>query len=278
MKLVRFGDAGREKPGLVDAEGNIRDLSGHVAELAGDALDPGALGKLAGIDPETLPLAPPGARLGAPVARVGNFIGIGLNYADHAAEAGRDIPTEPVLFNKAPSCIAGPHDAVTLPPETTRADWEVELAVVIGRRTHLVPEAEALDCVAGYCLCNDISERAFQSQSGGQWTKGKSSPGFGPLGPWLVTPDELGDPQNVSLWLDVNGQRMQDGTTSLMIFGVAHLVHYVSKFMLLEPGDVITTGTPSGVGNGRKPPVCLKAGDVMELGGSGLGRQRQVVG
>jgi 2-keto-4-pentenoate hydratase/2-oxohepta-3-ene-1,7-dioic acid hydratase in catechol pathway len=277
MKLVRFGARGLERPGILDAAGAVRDLSGHIEDLRGDALAPEALARLRELDPETLPRAPEGERLGAPVAGVGNFIGVGLNYADHAAEAGREVPTEPVLFNKAPSCIAGPDDGFALPPQATRTDWEVELAVVIGRRAHLVPEADALGVIAGYCLCNDVSEREFQGKRGGQWTKGKSAPGFGPLGPWLVTPDEVGDPQDIDLWLDVNGRRMQEGNTGSMVFGVAHLVHYISQFMLLEPGDVIITGTPHGVGNGRKPPVYLHPGDVVELGGTGLGRQRQVV-
>ena len=277
MRLVRYGEKGSERPGLMDAADRIRDLSGVIVDLDGAALSPAGLARLAALDPESLPLAPSGARLAAPVAGTRNFIAIGLNYADHAAEAGRATPEEPVLFNKAPSCISGPDDGFSIPRGARKTDWEVELAVVIGSRAQYLDEASALDAVAGYCLCNDVSERSFQSERGGQWTKGKSAEGFGPLGPWLLTRDEVADPQAIELWLDLNGQRMQTGTTASMIFGVRHLVWYVSQFMVLEPGDIITTGTPPGVGNARKPPRYLQPGDVVELGGSGLGRQRQLV-
>lgn len=277
MRLVRFGEKGSERPGILDSQGRIHDLSGVVEDIDGRTLGPEVLARIGAIDPLSLPLAPADVRLGAPVGGVRNFIGIGLNYADHAAEAGRPTPEEPVLFNKAPSCVAGPDDGFALPRGATRTDWEVELAVVIGSRAHYLDRDNALDAVAGYCLCNDVSERSFQSERGGQWTKGKSSEGFGPLGPWLVTRDEVADPQAIDLWLDLNGERMQTGSTRSMIFGVAHLVWYVSQFMVLEPGDVITTGTPPGVGNARKPPRYLQPGDVLELGGTGLGRQRQVV-
>ena len=277
MRLVRFGEKGRERPGMLDAEERVRDLSGVVADIDGSALGPDGLARLAALDPAALPLVDFGTRFGAPIGKVGNFIGVGLNYADHAAEAGHAIPKEPVLFNKAPSSIAGPNDGFALPRGAQKTDWEVELAVVIGSRAHYLQQEQALAAVAGYCLCNDVSERSFQTERGGQWTKGKSSEGFGPLGPWLLTRDEVPDPQALDLSLDVNGQRMQTGNTKSMIFGVAHLVWYVSQFMVLESGDVITTGTPPGVGNGRKPPVFLKAGDVIELAGAGLGRQCQVV-
>lgn len=277
MRLVRYGEMGSERPGLVDGEGRIRSLADVVADIDASALSPARLARLAGLDPASLPLVPEDVRLAEPVAGTRNFIAVGLNYADHAAEAGRAIPEEPVLFNKAPSSICGPDDGFALPRGATRTDWEVELAVVIGSRAHYLEEEAALEAVAGYCLCNDVSERAFQSARGGQWVKGKSAEGFGPLGPWLLTRDEVADPQAIDLWLDVNGERMQTGSTAAMIFGVRHLVWYVSQFMVLEPGDIITTGTPHGVGNGRKPPRYLKAGDIVELGGSGLGRQRQVV-
>lgn len=275
MKLVRFGESGAEKPGIVDSQGQIRDLSGIVPDLAGVALLPESLKRLAAIDPSTLPLAPAGQRLGACVGNVRNFIAIGLNYADHAAETGAPIPAEPIVFNKAPSCIVGPNDDVIIPRQSKKTDWEVELAIVIGDRASYVAANEALDFVAGYCVCNDVSEREFQLERGGTWTKGKGCPTFGPLGPWLVTKDEIPDPQNLSMWLDVNGERMQNGSTKTMIFNVAQIVSYVSHFMILEPGDVITTGTPPGVGMGMKPPRFLKAGDVVALGIEGLGEQRQ---
>ncbi len=277
MKLVRFGDAGREKPGLVDANGQIRDASSLVPDITGQTLTSEHLARLRQADPSTLPAVPAGQRLGACVGNVRNFIAIGLNYADHAAETGAPIPAEPIVFNKAPSCIVGPNDNVIIPRGSQKTDWEVELAIVIGERASYVGANEALDFVAGYCVCNDVSEREYQLERGGTWTKGKGCPTFGPLGPWLVTKDEIADPQNLSMWLDVNGERMQTGSTKTMIFNVAQIVSYVSHFMILEPGDVITTGTPPGVGMGMKPQRYLKAGDVMTLGIEGLGEQRQQV-
>ena len=276
MKLVRFGAAGAEKPGLFDADGHIRDLSGIVPDIAGDALGPESLARLRALDPASLPLAPDGSRLGACVGRVGNFIAVGLNYADHAAESGMAVPSEPVLFNKAPSCIVGPDDTILIPRGSEKTDWEVELAVVIGKRASYVSEAEALDYVAGYCICNDISERAYQLERGGQWTKGKGCPTFGPIGPWLVTADAV-DTGDLAMTLSVNGERVQNGSSSTMVFKVPFLVHYISQFMALEPGDVITTGTPPGVGMGMKPPRYLKPGDRMEVSIAGLGVQRQNV-
>jgi len=277
MKLVRFGDAGREKPGLIDSSGQIRDLSGIVSDINGSSLSPETLERIRKTDPASLPAAPSGQRLGACVGQVRNFIAIGLNYADHAAETGAPIPAEPIVFNKAPSCIVGPNDDVIIPRGSHKTDWEVELAIVIGERASYVGANEALDFVAGYCVCNDVSEREFQIERGGTWTKGKGCPTFGPLGPWLVTKDEVPDPQNLSMWLDVNGERVQNGSTKTMIFNVAQIVSYVSHFMILEPGDVITTGTPPGVGMGMKPQRFLKPGDVMSLGIEGLGEQRQQV-
>lgn len=277
MKLVRFGRAGREKPGLVDSAGKIRDISEHVPELSGTALSRKALAKLRRVKPEKLPLVRGRPRLGSCVGRVGNFIAVGLNYADHAAETGAAIPKEPILFNKAPSCIVGPNDDVMLPKGSVKTDWEVELAIVIGESASYVPESEAMDVIAGFCICNDVSERAYQIEGTGQWMKGKGCPTFGPLGPWLVTPDEVRDVQKLGMWLEVNGRRMQTGSTATMIFGVKFLVHYISTFMRLEPGDVITTGTPPGVGLGKNPPVFLKAGDIMRLGIEGLGEQKQLV-
>lgn len=277
MRLVRFGQKGSERPGLLDAQGRVRDLSGQIADIDGAALAPSSLARLAALDPSQLPLVEENVRFGPPVGGTRNFIAVGLNYAEHVAEAGRELPEEPVLFNKAPSCISGADDGFPVPRAATRTDWEVELAVVIGSRAQYLEKDSALDVVAGYCLCNDVSERSFQSQRGGQWVKGKSAEGFGPVGPWLLTRDEVADPQNIDLWLDLNGERMQTGSTSTMIFGVEHLVWYISQFMVLEPGDIITTGTPPGVGNARKPPRYLQPGDVVELGGEGLGRQRQVV-
>ncbi|WP_279358440.1 fumarylacetoacetate hydrolase family protein [Methylobacterium indicum] len=277
MKLVRWGESGAEKPGLIDAAGKIRDLSGVVRDIAGPALAADSLDSLRRIDPATLPEMPAGTRLGPCVGAVRNFIAIGLNYADHAAETGSPIPAEPILFNKAPSCIVGPTDTVILPKGSAKTDWEVELAIVIGKRASYVHANEALDYVAGYCVCHDVSEREFQLERGGTWTKGKGCPTFGPLGPWLVTPDEVGDVQNLDMWLDVNGERMQTGSTRTMIFDVRQIVSYLSHFMLLEPGDVITTGTPPGVGMGMKPPRYLKSGDVVSLGIAGLGEQRQAV-
>ncbi|BAQ44631.1 MULTISPECIES: fumarylacetoacetate hydrolase family protein [Methylobacterium] len=277
MKLVRWGESGAEKPGLIDAAGAIRDLSGVVRDIAGPFLAADTLANLRRIDAATLPEVPAGTRLGACVGQVRNFIAIGLNYADHAAETGSPIPAEPILFNKAPSCIVGPNDTVILPKGSAKTDWEVELAIVIGKRASYVHANEALDYVAGYCVCHDVSEREFQLERGGTWTKGKGCPTFGPLGPWLVTPDEVGDVQNLDMWLDVNGERMQTGSTRTMIFDVRQIVSYLSHFMLLEPGDVITTGTPPGVGMGMKPPRYLKSGDVVSLGIAGLGEQRQAV-
>jgi 2-keto-4-pentenoate hydratase/2-oxohepta-3-ene-1,7-dioic acid hydratase in catechol pathway len=277
MKLVRFGKPGAEKPGLVDSNGGIRDLSGIVPDIDAAMLAAGGLSKLAGIDPASLPVAPAGQRLGPCVGNVRNFIAIGLNYADHAAETGAPIPAEPIIFNKAPSCIVGPNDEIVIPRGSQKTDWEVELAIVIGRRASYVGANEAFDFVAGYCVCNDVSEREYQIERGGTWTKGKGCPTFGPLGPWLVTKDEIPDPQNLSMWLDVNGERVQKGSTKTMIFNVAKIVSYVSHFMILEPGDVITTGTPPGVGMGMKPPRYLKPGDVVSLGIEGLGEQRQNV-
>src|SRR4051812_10686144 len=277
MKLVRFGDAGQEKPGLIDSSGQIRDLSGIVSDINGSTLSPATLDRIRQTDPSTLPLAPSGQRLGPCVGQVRNFIAIGLNYADHAAETGAPIPAEPIVFNKAPSCIVGPNDDVIIPRGSQKTDWEVELAIVIGERASYIGANEAFDFVAGYCVCNDVSEREYQLERGGTWTKGKGCPTFGPLGPWLVTKDEIPDPQNLSMWLDVNGERAQNGSTKTMIFNVAQIVSYVSHFMILEPGDVITTGTPPGVGMGMKPQRYLKAGDVVSLGIEGLGEQRQAV-
>lgn len=275
MKLLRHGARGAERPALLDRTGVIRDLSGHIADVAGGALAPASLRRLAGIDPASLPALPPG-RIGPCVGQVGKFICVGLNYADHARETGKEPPAEPILFMKATSAINGPDDPVEIPRGSQKTDWEVELGVVIGTRAKYVPEAEALNHVAGYCLVNDISERAFQSERGGQWTKGKSHDTFGPIGPWLVTRDEVPDPQDLTLWLDVDGVRRQTGTTATMIFGVAFLVSYISGFMTLEPGDVIATGTPPGVGMGIRPePVFLRAGQVITLGIEGLGQQRQ---
>jgi 2,4-diketo-3-deoxy-L-fuconate hydrolase len=275
MKLVRYGAAGSEKPGIIDAEGQIRSLVGHVADIAGEALSPASLAAIAKLDPASLPIVPAGTRFGPCVGKVGNFIAVGLNYADHAAESGMAVPKEPVLFNKAPSCIVGPNDDVIIPKNSVKTDWEVELAVVIGSRTSYVDEKDAMAHVAGLCVCNDVSERTFQLEGTGQWMKGKGCPTFGPLGPWLVTTDEVGDPQNLSMWLDLNGKRMQTGSTKTMVFGVAFIVSYISQFLILEPGDVITTGTPPGVGAGMKPPVFVKPGDVMTLGIEKLGSQKQ---
>ena len=275
MKFFRHGLPGRERPGIIDASGVLRDLGGEVPDLAGEALSPDRLAVYRGRDLTSLPVVPAGSRMGACVGDVSNFIAVGLNYRDHARETGAAIPEEPILFNKAPSCIVGPNDDVRLPPGSETTDWEVELAIVMGRPAWRVPEAEALDHVAGLCICHDVSERTYQNARGGQWMKGKGCPTFGPLGPWLVTPDEIRDLRDLDMWLDVNGAPMQRGTTAEMIFGVEFLVAYVSEFMLLRPGDVITTGTPPGVGLGRKPPVYLKAGDVVTLGIAGLGEQRQ---
>jgi 2,4-didehydro-3-deoxy-L-rhamnonate hydrolase len=277
MKLVRFGVPGQEKPGLVDASGVIRDLSQHVPDICSATLAPQALDKLRRVDPQTLPLAPNGARLGPPVGNVRSFIAVGLNYEDHAREAGLPIPKEPVLFNKLANCIVGPNDDVMMPKASQKLDWEVEIAFVMGRRTRYVHANEALSYIAGYTICNDVSERHFQIDRGGQWMKGKCFETSGPLGPWLVTPDEIADVQNLAMSLDVNGDRRQTGSTRSMIFSIAQLVSYISHFMVLDPGDVVTTGTPPGVGLGMKPPSFLKAGDVMTLRIDGLGEQHQKV-
>jgi 2-keto-4-pentenoate hydratase/2-oxohepta-3-ene-1,7-dioic acid hydratase in catechol pathway len=277
VKLVRYGAKGKEKPGLVDPEGKIRDLSGVVPDIAGEALTKKGLAKIAKTNWEKLPLVKGKPRLGPCVGNVGNFIAVGLNYADHAAETGAAIPTEPILFNKARSCIVGPDDDVMLPKKSVKTDWEIELAIVIGERARYVSKKDALSVVAGFCICNDVSEREYQIERGGQWMKGKGCETFGPLGPWLVTADEIKDVQKLGMWLDVNGERAQTGSTKTMIFDVKTVVSYISEFMLLEPGDVITTGTPPGVGLGMKPPKFLKAGDVMTLGIDGLGTQKQNV-
>ncbi|WP_264045048.1 fumarylacetoacetate hydrolase family protein [Methylobacterium flocculans] len=277
MKLVRHGTSGDEKPGLIDADGGLRDLSAHVRDIAGPALSRETLDRLRLIDPASLPLLPAGTRLGPCVGGTRNVVAIGLNYTDHAAEIGADIPAEPIVFNKAPSCLGGANDRVILPKGSAKTDWEVELALVIGARASYVHANEALSYVAGACICNDVSEREFQMERGGTWTKGKGCPTFGPLGPWLVTLDEVGDLKALDLWLDVNGTRMQTGSTSTMIFDAAQLVAYVSHFMMLEPGDVIITGTPPGVGMAKKPPRFLRSGDVVTLGITGLGEQRQEI-
>ena len=278
MKLVRFGPHGREKPGIVDFKGGIRDLSKVVPDLAGDALSPKGLAKIRKAPIEKLPLVRGSPRLAACIGGVGNLIAIGLNYSDHAAEAGMAIPKEPIIFNKVSSCICGPNDDTIIPKGSTKLDWEVELGIVIGQRARYLSKDKALDVVAGYCLANDVSERAFQIERAGQWVKGKSCETFGPLGPWLVTKDEIKDPQGLNMWLDVNGEKRQRGNTKTMIFDCRHLVWYCSQFFVLEPGDVIITGTPPGVGLGMKPePKFLKAGDVVTLGIDGLGEQRQKV-
>lgn len=273
MKLLRYGPQGQEKPGLLDAEGNIRDLSAHVADLSGAVLTD--LDRLKSIDPASLPKVDGTPRLGPCVTGTGKFICIGLNYADHAAESGLQVPPEPVIFMKATSAICGPNDPILIPRTSQKTDWEVELGVVIGKPGKYLTEAEALTHVAGYCVINDVSERAFQTERAGQWTKGKSCDNFGQTGPWLVTPDEVPDPQNLSMWLKVNGQTMQNGSTKTMVYGVAHVVAYLSQFFTLHPGDIISTGTPPGVGMGMKPQRFLKAGDVVELGIEGLGSQKQ---
>jgi 2,4-diketo-3-deoxy-L-fuconate hydrolase len=277
MKLVRFGAPGAEKPGLIDAQGGVRDLSAHVKDITGDTLSPASLDKLRKIDPKSLPSAPKGVRLGPPVGGVRNFLAIGLNYADHAKEAGMPIPPEPIIFAKMPNCMVGPNDDVMIPKGSSKLDYEVEIAFVVGTRARYVDEKNALSHIAGYCISNDVSERVFQLERAGQWMKGKCAETFGPLGPWLVTRDEIEDVQNLAMSLDVNGERRQTGNTKTMIFGIAHLVHYMSQFMVLEPGDVVPTGTPPGVAQGMKPPKFLKAGDVMTLKIEGLGEQKQKV-
>ena len=278
MKLLRVGAKGAEKPAILAADGSIRDLSGVVTDIGGQALTPEGLARIRGTDIDMLPKLDADQRIGPCVANVGKFICIGLNYADHAAETGAKIPEEPIIFMKATSAIIGPNDDVIIPKNAIKPDWEVELAVVIGKEARYVEEVDAMDYVAGYCVCNDVSERHFQTERGGTWDKGKGADTFGPIGPWLVTKDEVADPQNLKMWLEVDGKRYQDGSTRTMIFGVANVVSYVSQFMSLQPGDIITTGTPPGVGMGIKPePVWLKPGNVMRLGIEGLGEQRQNV-
>lgn len=276
MKLLRYGDRGQERPGLLDDAGVLRDLSGQIDDIDGSALGDAALERLRGLDSASLPAVEGSPRLGAPVAGVGKFICIGLNYSDHAKETGNPIPEEPIVFMKATSAINGPNDPIEIPRGSAKTDWEVELGVVIGTHAKYVSEADALNHVAGYCVAHDVSERFFQLETGGTWTKGKSCDTFGPLGPWLVTRDEVPDPQNLALWLDVDGHRYQDGTTQTMIFGVAHVIHYLSQIMSLHPGDVIATGTPPGVGMGLKPPTYLRAGQRIRLGVEGLGEQESV--
>ena len=277
MKLLRFGEAGQEKPGILDTDGKMRDVSSLVSDFTPETISPLMLGTLTRADFSSLPEVPAGTRLGPPLARTGHFLAIGLNYADHAEESGMPIPAEPIIFSKAPSSLSGPNDDVVIPRGSVKTDWEVELAVIIGEHCHDIDEDQALSMVFGYALCNDVSEREFQAERGGQWIKGKSAPTFGPLGPWIVTNDEIADPQDLDMFLDVNGERCQTGNTKTMIFSVAHIVSYVSRFMALEPGDIITTGTPPGVGMGMKPQRFLKAGDEMRLGIAGLGEQRQKV-
>ncbi len=277
MKLLRHGPLGSEKPGLVHADGTIRDLTGVVPDISGAVLSDAGIAALARIDASALPIVPAGTRLGACVGGTGKFICIGLNYSDHAAETGAAVPPEPIIFMKATSAICGPEDPIIMPRGSQKTDWEVELAVIIGTKAKYVSEDQAMAHVAGYALTNDVSERAFQVERSGQWTKGKSCDTFGPIGPWLVTRDAIADPQNLKMWLTVNGQTMQDGSTRTMVYGVKFLVSYLSQFMTLHPGDVISTGTPPGVGLGLKPPRYLKAGDVVELGIEGLGSARQDV-
>jgi len=277
MKLVRFGAPGREKPGIVDKDGKIRDLSKIVPDIAGETLSPKGLAKLRKTDLSKLPVVKSGTRLGPCVGGMRHFIAIGLNYADHAAETGSPIPKEPIIFQKAPTSLCGPNDDTMIPKGSTKLDWECEIAIVIGSRARYLSKKDALDVVAGYCICNDVSERQFQQERGGQWTKGKGCETFGPLGPWLVTKDEIKNVNKLDMWTDVNGEKRQRGNTKTMIFDCAHIVWYCSQFFVMEPGDVITTGTPPGVGLGMKPPQFLKAGDVVTLGIEGLGQQRQKV-
>ncbi|MFV0359979.1 fumarylacetoacetate hydrolase family protein [Tropicimonas sp.] len=277
MKLLRYGAPGAEKPGMLAADGTIRDLSGVVADIAGDVLTDEGLAAIRALDPASLPAVRGDTRLGPCVAGTTKFICIGLNYADHAAESGMEVPPEPVIFMKANSAICGPNDPIVIPRGSEKTDWEVELAVIVGRRAKYIPEADAMDHVAGFAVTNDVSERAFQIERSGQWTKGKSCDNFGQIGPWLVTRDEVADPQNLGMWLRVNGRTMQNGSSRTMVYGVRHLVSYLSRFMTLHPGDIISTGTPPGVGLGLKPPQYLRAGDIVELGIEGLGEQRQDV-
>ena len=275
MKLLRYGPAGKERPAILDSHGKIRDLSAQVSDIGGDVLLPASLDTLRHLDINSLPLVEGNPRLGACIANVGKFICIGLNYADHAAETGADIPQEPVIFSKWTSSIVGPNDDVEIPRDSVKTDWEVELGVVIGKGGRYISEADALSHVAGYCVINDVSEREFQIERGGTWDKGKGCDTFGPIGPWLVTSDEIPDPHQLNLWLEVDGKRYQNGNTRTMIFKVPEIVSYLSRFMSLQPGDIISTGTPPGVGLGQKPPVYLRAGQVMHLGIEGLGEQRQ---
>jgi len=277
VKLLRVGQPGQEQPALLDSDGNLRDLSQHVSDVAGSVLLPENLSKLAKLDPQQLPILDPKSRIGPCIGQVGKFLCIGLNYSDHAAESGMPVPSEPVLFSKATSAICGPNDDIRIPRGSEKTDWEVELGVVIGKPAKYVSEADALDHVAGYCVINDYSERAFQLEGTGQWVKGKSCDTFGPIGPWLVTADDVPNPQDLNLWLEVNGKRYQDGSTATMVFDVAHIISYLSTFFTLQPGDVISTGTPPGVGMGLKPSVYLKPGDQVRLGISGLGEQQQTL-
>ena len=275
MKLLRFGDMGKEKPGILDSNGKIRDLSGHIPDINGETISKEGLHKISSIDHMSLPIAPEGIRLGACVGSIGKFLCIGLNYSDHAAESGMPVPKEPILFSKATSAVVGPNDDVEIPRNSVETDWEVELGIIIGKKAKYINEEDAEGYIAGYCVVNDVSEREFQLKKEGQWTKGKSCDTFGPTGPYLVTKDEVSDVQNLKMYLDVNGKRMQDGSTKTMIFSAKYIVYYLSQFMSLNPGDVIATGTPPGVGGGMKPPVFLKAGDKMKLGIEGLGEQNQ---
>ena len=275
MKLLRFGNSGQEKPGIIDNDGNIRDLSGVIDDINGSTVSPDGLNKINQIDISSLPIVSNNPRIGPCVGSVGKFLCIGLNYSDHAAETGAEAPPEPILFQKATSAIIGPNDDVEIPKNSNATDWEVELGIIIGKKAKYIAEGTSQDYIAGYCVVNDVSERDFQAKRAGQWTKGKSCDTFGPIGPYLVTKDEVSDPQDLSMTLDVNGQRMQDGSTKTMIFSVNHIVHYLSQFMSLNPGDVIATGTPPGVGLGMKPPVFLKSGDTMKLSIQGLGEQNQ---
>ncbi|HKH00688.1 MAG TPA: fumarylacetoacetate hydrolase family protein [Bradyrhizobium sp.] len=277
MKLVRYGAIGQERPGLIDKSGQLRDVSAYVKDLNGEAYTPASLAKLAALDPASLPLVNGKPRLGAPVTGISKFVAIGLNYSDHAKETGNPIPTEPIFFLKANTALSGPNDPVEKPRGSTKLDWEVEIAAIIGTPAKYVTESSALNHVAGYCVCNDVSERNFQIERLGQWTKGKSHDTFGPVGPWLVTKDEIPDVQKLSMWLDVNGNRRQTGSTATMIFSMAKCISYVSQFMTLLPGDIVTTGTPPGVGTGMKPPQFLNVGDVVTLGIEGLGEQRQEI-
>ena len=277
MKLLRYGQPGKEKPALLDNSNQLRDLSAVIPDITGEALTPDSLKRIAALDPSSLPLVSGQHRIGPCVARVGKFICIGLNYSDHAAESGMKVPTEPVVFMKATSAVNGPNDNVIIPRNSVKTDWEVELGVVIGTEAKYIDEAKALDYVAGYCVVNDLSERTFQLEGTGQWVKGKSADTFGPIGPWLVTKDEVPDPQNLNMWLKVNGHQFQNGNTKTMVFSVAHIVSYLTRFMSLQPGDIISTGTPPGVGSGQKPPKFLRPGDKIHLGVQGLGEQNQTV-